>query len=790
MRLAILPSVSNGLRLLALLLTSTAAWAVPGDEHWDFAFGLPGTTNYVYSLAQHNGQLYVGGRPQSGTNSTLFQFDGNQWTALGTFTHSTPTVYDLAFVGDTLYAGGYFTNVNGAPIAGLARWNGASWSSVGAFTGSVYAVTVSGGSLYVGGVFTNIGSVAATNVAYWDGSAWHALGNGLGRSGDVVLAVAINNGVLYAGGRFTNSGPSAVTNVARWSGSSWSAVGGGISAAGLSQVLTLAFKGSDLYAGGYFTQAGSTPANNIAKWDGANWSALNTGLNGSGATSLAVFNNQLCVAGQFTSAGSLTTTNFAIWDGASWAAPGVYMDGGGGSGVAYRAITAGTNLYLGGYFLVINSTFVDYVASWDGANWRAIGNPARMNGLSLQPRAVASDGSNLYVAGSFGWAGQVPALRVARWDGAYWHTVGGGFNNTVYALALVGTDLYAGGAFTTAGGVAANHIARWDGANWNAVGSGVPATVTALAAYNNNVLVGGNFQITASDRVATDIARWDGANWWSFGGFLFVADINGVGVDAILVNGPDVYLGGNFRASNSSSGLTSTNVVRFDGFDWQPMGGGAGGDVKALAMLNNEVYVAGQITNASGLPVNRIAKWNGSSWSSVGSGLTGTGSYSVNALAVINNNVYAAGSFTNASGLNVNRIAKWDLVGWSGLGNGVVYPAGPSATVYSLGAFGSDLYVGGIFTLAGNKPSGYLAHWNDTRNFDVAPALTLSKLRYSGAGFKFAVTATNVASYVIKCSTNLSVWTPVCTNTAGYYEYWDTTASASPRRFYRVQSGP
>ena len=40
----------------------------------------------------------------------------------------------------------------------------------------------------------------------------------------------------------------------------------------------------------------------------------------------------------------------------------------------------------------------------------------------------------------------------------------------------------------------------------------------------------------------------------------------------------------------------------------------------------------------------------------------------VNALAVMGGNVYAGGTFTNMGGVAANRIAKWDGATWSALG--------------------------------------------------------------------------------------------------------------------------
>jgi len=65
--------------------------------------------------------------------------------------------------------------------------------------------------------------------------------------------------------------------------------------------------------------------------------------------------------------------------------------------------------------------------------------------------------------------------------------------------------------------------------------------------------------------------------------------------------------------------------------------------------------------------------------------------------------VYAGGSFTNADGSPASYIAKWDGTTWTMLGSGL------NNTAYALAISGSDLYVGGAFTTAGGKTSAYLA---------------------------------------------------------------------------------
>ena len=70
-------------------------------------------------------------------------------------------------------------------------------------------------------------------------------------------------------------------------------------------------------------------------------------------------------------------------------------------------------------------------------------------------------------------------------------------------------------------------------------------------------------------------------------------------------------------------------------------------------------------TEAGGVRVNHIAKWDGSSWSALGQGVDGM----VHALVFDSTgNLYVGGNFTEAGGLD--NIAKWgDGSSWSALGN-------------------------------------------------------------------------------------------------------------------------
>jgi hypothetical protein len=236
-------------------------------------------------------------------------------------------------------------------------------------------------------------------------------------------------------------------------------------------------------------------------------------------------------------------------------------------------------------------------------------------------------GPALYAGGYFQTADDEPAMRVAKWDGSQWSPLGSGMDDAVSALVVfddgTGPALYAGGFFSMAGGKPVNRVAKWDGSEWSPLGAGLDfGSVKTLAVYDDGT-------------------------------------------------GPGVYAGGWLTFKDFPNGHEVSRIARWDGSQWLPLGSGVNGDVQDLVVLDDGtgngsvLYVGGWFTSAGGQPANRIAKWDGSEWSPLGSGLTGGGIYAlatfaepVPTLAQIPA-VYAGGAFNTAGGEEANRIAAW-----------------------------------------------------------------------------------------------------------------------------------
>jgi hypothetical protein len=437
----------------------------------------------------------------------------------------------------------------------------------------------------------------------------------------------------------------------------------------------------------------------------------------------------LYAGGSFTNAGGVTVNNIAKWDGTVWSALsgpsgtgmdgivyslGVYDDGSGGM------------LYAGGYFTTAGGVTVNRIATWDGSEWSTISGTAGagMNDY-VSTLAVYDDGTGeaLYARGRFTNAGGVTVNSVAKWDGRVWSALGGP-SGSVLAMAVyddgTGEALYVGGWY---------YIAKWDGTAWY-WDTSIDDLVYALTVYDDGTgeaLYAAGFFTTAGGVTVNSIGKWDGTAWSALSGPSGTG-MNGFGLALAVYDdgtGEALYVGGNFT---NAGGVTVNDIAKWDGSAWSalsgPSGTGVNNDVQALAVFDDgtgeRLYAAGAFTTAGGVTVNRFAQWDGAAWSAL-SGSSGADMYGVNVLAVYDDGngeaLYAGGAFIMADGVTVNNIAKWDGTVWSAL-------SGPSGTgmggsypydVYSLAVYddgtGKALYAGGEFETAGGVASNYIAQW-------------------------------------------------------------------------------
>ncbi len=224
-------------------------------------------------------------------------------------------------------------------------------------------------------------------------------------------------------------------------------------------------------------------------------------------------------------------------------------------------------------------------------------------------------------------------------------------------------------------------------------------------------------------------------------------------------SGPALFVTGSFTSAGDE---LASNIAKWDGTRWTPLGQGLDSIGRALAVFDDgtgaKLYVGGDFRFAGGLLVDRIACWNGTSWSGVG----GLGfNNAVTSLQVYDGGngpeLFAGGFFLVqvVTQLQLNGLARLSGGAWVPAGAGLPFGSqvralaahddGTGAKLWIGGTLGASnlqtwngsvfaspgfttdsyvttlvshddgggpaLFLGGQFTTAGGQPASHIARW-------------------------------------------------------------------------------
>jgi len=715
------------LSLLALIASSSCpAFGQPTGD-WDARFRLNPTANGLegraditpieireygtgtfHAIATDGNEVFLSGSylqlhgldapdlPGSPVNSTtvfnsIAWFDGAVWRQMNygvrggrdarfNYINRRPGVVKAVLVdGDDVYVAGRFyvdADVNGTQetVNSIARWDRIEnkWyglgyglatertSAGGSYDGAVEDLFIWNGELYAAGSFSGSCTASECDVestsnydftherlARWDGSQWQTANADITRflsrgsdvsfyqlaedaAGDLIAAGNVEQvrdatgADIFCDGLFrigATGGIGCVTGTAR----------GGVD--GTAYALTTEAATGDLIVGGVFTTVDDdsedttpgVPAQNVARWDGSTWSEVGTGLNGT--VRLLRDEGTIQVYGDF-------ATHAARFDGTAWQTLGS------GTPEPVQTVATGPNGPI---------AVSDLLQEWDGSSWNywGLGLNGRVNDIAIDPTTGA-----VYVAGDFhGPPGARQSPGIVRWDGFAWQPVGRGVKlqfagaypaEGISAIAVrdgvlyVGDDgLFGGLTMVQADGseLDANAVAQWDGTQWQSLGDGITTSsgfensfdcldgdteIRTLAVTNfGDLYVGGCFegaQRATGGRVASkNFIRWDGAQWRPTGGFAG-------GVNELTPRGGGVYVAGR----GDAGGLARSGVPRNAGyFDtpldeeagdvrgiiapaWVGFNGGVDGRVDDIAFTSTTVYLTGRFQDAIEFESSRL----------------------------------------------------------------------------------------------------------------------------------------------------------------------------------------
>jgi trimeric autotransporter adhesin len=662
-------------------------------------------------------------------------------------------VIALAFfdngAGRSLYAGGAFSTVNGSPFSGMAMHDGTGWLPVGGGVSGQGPRVQSllsfddgiGRALYLGGRFSSAGDTPAMNIARWDGQTYSALGAGL--PGRVNILATHDDGTgpaLFA----AYVGASVYTNrLARWTGTEWTDIGQFASSAQIAAMISFDDgSGPALCVGGLFNTVNGGNVTNVARWNGT-WAPMGDELYYPGSfpvvQSLVIHDDgtgPALFAGGVFYGGRHPTKNFARWNGTGWDRLGVLGDNAPINNAVSFDDGTGARLYGVSAFTSSGSSRLGW---WNGLEWVPLpGTEAGISSLVADPgslprliaagsfppysgssrtrvavlqdntwsglqsrrglrgRALVAESfqGSIVVGGLISGAADVPVNNIARWDGNTWSGLGDGIsgspNSTPASVSVMevvndqhlGESLFVAGHFLAAGAVQARGLARWDGQTWHAVPGPVGLTIRALRAGNllpggDGLLVGGTFA-NMGGSVVNSIARWDGQSWLPLGAGLRMGAGPGAVWDLEVHDdgtGVALYAGGWFDRAGESA---AWGVAKWNGAAWSALIGPTGAQVQSGFIYTLKsyddgtgpaLYIGGDFV-AMGLSSQRLARWRLADWEAFNGPVTGI----VEDLTVLDEGRSLCLVVLSASPMD--PVSSWDGESWSTIVNGIASQSG------------------------------------------------------------------------------------------------------------------
>jgi hypothetical protein len=327
--------------------------------------------------------------------------------------------------------------------------------------------------------------------------------------------------------------------------------------------------------------------------------------------------------------------------------------------------------------------------------------------------SIAVDGDTVYISGEFRNVGsdardRLAAINAMGVDAAKATSWDPGADNAVYQMVFANNTLYVAGLFANVG-TAGTPSAR---AGFAAIGTDgavkpfnptiVPGnSVATIAATADTVYIAGTFNtVNAMPRNGAAALTTNDA------GTLTSWDPNPDDtLSSMAITSNSVVLGGQL---DGLRGVERKHLLAFDAnanlTNWTPE---ADNEVSAVAVAGTTLYVGGSFNTLGGQPrgnLGAVSTTDGalSDWNPNVDG-------QVYALAVANDAVYAGGAFANANvgagtaGVRT-RLAAFDPT------TGAVNSWAPAAdqTVRALALNGSNVYVGGDFTMLGGATRNHL----------------------------------------------------------------------------------
>ncbi|MCU0424161.1 MAG: IPT/TIG domain-containing protein [Candidatus Kapabacteria bacterium] len=346
------------------------------------------------------------------------------------------------------------------------------------------------------------------------------------------------------------------------------------------------------------------------------------------------------------------------------------------NGAVRAVIVVGTTIYVGGSFREATN------APANGGNTVPRSGLAAINAttgallpwtLNIENNnsvyCLVAAGDRIFVGGDFtsvndngmsAGRSRVLAFEVATGRLMAWNGNVGVSNGVFLGMAMDGGVLHVVGDFTMVAGQTRNNACAFDGVGGGLMGNYAPniaAPTLAVGISGAWVIIGGRF-----DRVNGNPMRANIVGVGKDNGVIapWNPDIPTGFVHSVRVDGPTIYLGGNFPTVGGQprNRLCAVDAVSAAPLTWNP---DLNGVPLAIALSNGIVYAGGEFSTVNGSTTrNKLAAFAAPPALATATTFNPNMNDNVLALATDGNKVYAGGAFTTVGGQPRQGFAAFD----------------------------------------------------------------------------------------------------------------------------------
>jgi hypothetical protein len=613
------------------------------------------------------GYSYIGSTTPTVYQTLVEHWNGSSWAIVASpnssATHSNALYGVTCTSASNCWTVGAYVNTAGAPQTLIEQWNGASWTIVPSPNTSptkynlLSGVTCTSASeCWAVGYYSNSSGYYQTLIEQWSGTSWSIVTSPNTSPTEYNLLSGVtctSASECWAVGYYNSASGAFQTLIEQWNGTSWAIVASPNTSPTQNNILLgLTCKSaSECWAVGYYGNGiGFADLTLIEQWNGTSWTIVaspNSGTQTNKLYGVTCAAESACWAASYyyENGSGLNQTLIEQWNGASWTivtSPNAgarepnFLNG--VTCVSASECWAVGYAYEGGPSPYYYQTLIE---RWDGKSWAIVTSPnASATWSNVLDSVTCTSASDCWAVGYAYDPTKLPyqyQTFTEHWNGTSWAIVGspntGSQVNVLNDVTCTSaSNCWAVGySFDSTTGYNHTLVERWNGTSWAIVTSPNTLPVEDNFLYGvtcssaTNCWAVGYSSDPTGNVDQTLIEQWNGTTWSIVTSPNTSPIANNSLTDVTCVSASDCWAVGHSNTGNpTQSGIDQTLIERWNGTSWTIVGSpnsspteGNVLDGVTCTSDSNCWAVGSSYDSTTGFDHTLIERWNGTSWAIV-----------------------------------------------------------------------------------------------------------------------------------------------------------------------------